>query len=318
MAVRIRRFRDEDTNPLATIFFDAVHAVDDRHYAAHERAAWAPEPRRGEAWRAQLAERETLVAEVDGEIAGFLAFEPWGRVDFTYVAPAFQRRGVARALHDRVRARAEERRLGRLVVEASHVARPFFESEGYRVVRRNEVERHGVTLSNWIMELRLVPLHRPQRIFVVGNAGSGKSTAARALGDRTVLEFDTVAFADEQGTRLPADEVCNGLRGRDDLERAVLEGCYADLVEGLASQHDHLIWLDVPVDTCVTHARARTWEPHKWKSAAAQDAFLPQLIEFIERYPDADGPTGRRAHETLFESFPGTRERHREAFTPGR
>ncbi len=114
------------------------------------------------------------------------------------------------------------------------------------------------------------------RIFVVGNSGAGKSTLAMALAT------------------------------------AVIEGCYADLVQALATEGDHFIWLDLSVDDCIANAKARPWEPHKWPSAEAQDAFLPNLLAFIATYPDSEGPTGRRAHAALFDAFVGTKEKHIE------
>ena len=39
-------------------------------------------------------------------------------------------------------------------VDASITARPFFEGRGYRVVRRQQVLRRGVVLTNFAMEKR--------------------------------------------------------------------------------------------------------------------------------------------------------------------
>jgi|GEM_PF-6635234 len=63
------------------------------------------------------------------------------------------------------------------------------------------------------------------------------------------------------------------LAGRE----AVIEGCYADIVAALARPEDALIWMDTPVDECILRAQTRGHEPHKWPSAAAQNAFLPTL-----------------------------------------
>ena len=41
---------------------------------------------------------------------------------------------------------------GPWTTHASITARPFFEARGYRVVRAKQVERHGVLLTNFVME----------------------------------------------------------------------------------------------------------------------------------------------------------------------
>ena len=40
----------------------------------------------------------------------------------------------------------------RLTTHASITARPFFEHRGYRVLYAQTVERHGVTMQNFVME----------------------------------------------------------------------------------------------------------------------------------------------------------------------
>lgn len=40
----------------------------------------------------------------------------------------------------------------RITVHASRTARPFFEAQGYRLVRSQQVERRGVMLENFVLE----------------------------------------------------------------------------------------------------------------------------------------------------------------------
>jgi putative acetyltransferase len=42
-----------------------------------------------------------------------------------------------------------------MVTQASITARPFFEDQGFRVVKRNGIERAGVELTNFTMAKRL-------------------------------------------------------------------------------------------------------------------------------------------------------------------
>lgn len=74
-----------------------------------------------------------LVAAVDGERAGYLAWD-WGgggAVDMVYVAPEHRRRGVATALHGAARERAGRwldgynfSPTGRALFDALHASRP--------------------------------------------------------------------------------------------------------------------------------------------------------------------------------------------------
>lgn len=309
----VRAYRPEDLKALAELFHAAVHAVPDALYGPEERELWAPSPPELGRWRARFEAAPPVVALVNGRIAGFMSLEDDGHLDLAYVHPDLRGRGVAGALLAHLEERAERLRLGRLFAAVSHAARPFFERRGFVVVRPNEVERGGRRLGSWIMEKRRVRLEERGRLFVIGNSGAGKSTLARVLAEpsgRARIDLDEVAFADQVGTRRPLAESLAMLRERRGLASAVVEGCYADLVEALATPDDHLLWLDLPVEACVANAEARPWEPHKWPTAAMQHAFLPQLVEFIRGYDDSPAPTGRPAHRRLFAAFVGTKEKH--------
>ena len=78
-----------------------------------------------------------------------------GYLDFAYVAPDAMGQGVAKALYDAILAVAEKAGLARLTSEASHLARRFFERQGWRVVEEQSVARNGVTLTNFRMEIDL-------------------------------------------------------------------------------------------------------------------------------------------------------------------
>jgi len=311
----LRPYRPDDATALADVFHAAVHAIPDRFYGPEEREAWAPTPPSYESWAARFAAAPPEVAVEGDVVVGFMCLEPDGHVDLAYVHPAHQGRGVATALYESLEERARSERLGRLFAKVSDAARPFFSRRGWRVLRRHRVERGRRWLENTAMDKRLVSPAERGRIFVVGNSGAGKSTLAGTLAealDRARVDLDEVAFADQAGTRLPVAESLARLADRPGLDTAVIEGCYADLVGALADPRDHLVWLDLSVADCQANARERPWEPHKWPSAAAQDAFLPRLLEFIAGYETSADVTGRAAHAELFAGFAGTRERHTE------
>ncbi|WP_231517059.1 GNAT family N-acetyltransferase [Marinobacterium lacunae] len=88
-------------------------------------------------------------------MAGFIELDTDGHIDCTYTHPDFQRMGVASTLYEYLLEEASTRKIKRLYVEASLIAKPFFERRGFSVVRKNEVQRNGVTLVNFSMEKHL-------------------------------------------------------------------------------------------------------------------------------------------------------------------
>jgi len=152
----IRPYRPADAIGLATLFHRAVQEGTVRHYSAEQRQAWCASPPTSAGWRARVEDAETIVAERDGAHLGFMTMDmDTGYLDFAYVAPEVMGKGVAGALYAVLEGRAKARGLGRLETEASLLAQPFFRRHGWRIVKRQEVERDGVAIPNAVMEKRL-------------------------------------------------------------------------------------------------------------------------------------------------------------------
>ena len=151
--VRLRPYREGDCPALAALFTDTVHTVNAAHYTPAQLDAWAPASGPDlQDWEERFQNHITLVAEVEGRLAGFADLDPaQGYLDRLYVGSRFQRRGVASALCDAL----EQAAAGRpIVTYASRTARPFFEQRGYRTVQARQAQCRGVSLENFLMEKR--------------------------------------------------------------------------------------------------------------------------------------------------------------------
>ena len=156
MNVDIRAYSPGADSEAATLFAIFVEAVRDGaadHYTLAQRQAWAPDANTPALWPDKLAELHTLVAEVDGEIAGFIAATPQGYIDLAFVRPRWMGRGVAQALYDCVVERAHRFGLTRMTTHASHLARPFFARQGWQVDATEMIDRNGETLTRFAMSV---------------------------------------------------------------------------------------------------------------------------------------------------------------------
>ena len=145
----LRPYRPEDCAALAALFYDTVHCVNAAHYSPEQLNAWATGNVDLEAWNASFLAHETLIAEAQGQILGFGDMDDTGYLDRLYVHKDHQRRGVARAICD---ALEDHSPAAVFTTHASITARPFFESRGYAVLKEQQVLRHGVWLTNFVME----------------------------------------------------------------------------------------------------------------------------------------------------------------------
>lgn len=149
MSVKIRPYRKEDCPALAALFYETVHAVTE--YTPRQRQAWATGTVDLDAWNRSFLSHRTVIAELNGWLAGFGDMDETGYLDRLYVHPDCQHRGVATAICDALEHGCPAERF---TTHASLTARPFFAARGYRVVKEQQVERQGILLTNFVMEKR--------------------------------------------------------------------------------------------------------------------------------------------------------------------
>jgi putative acetyltransferase len=148
----IRDYRPADLDALIALFRESVRKTARRDYTQGQVMAWAPDDIDRGSWTARRSSRPTWVAEIGGVAAGFTDLTADGLIDMLYVHPAYQRRGVARALVERTEWAARASGLARLRTAASIPARPVFERLGFHLVETQTVILRGEALVNYRME----------------------------------------------------------------------------------------------------------------------------------------------------------------------
>lgn len=148
--VTLRQGEVADADTVAQVFFEAIMQGAARDYDLAQRQAWAGPAPSPDGWRDRLATGDIVLAQNNATVLGFAALNQ-DAFDLLFVHPEWTGQGVARTLHARILDQARGRGGSRLTVFASHSARPFFEKQGWTVVRANQVERHGVVLDDWLM-----------------------------------------------------------------------------------------------------------------------------------------------------------------------
>lgn len=145
----IRKYKSADVSEMARLFYETVHAINIRDYTQEQLNQWASGDIDLEKWSESFLEHLTYVAIENNIIVGFGDIDKSGYLDRLFVHKEFQGRGIATAICDKL-----EKLTGveRVIVHASITAKPFFEKRGYRIIRRQKVERKGVFLINYLME----------------------------------------------------------------------------------------------------------------------------------------------------------------------
>lgn len=155
MPITIRPFVPADAAPTLEVFQRAIWRTAAADYSSEQIAAWAPADADLGAWMERRSQLNTVVAVVDGLIAGFTDVDPSGYIDMMFVHPASGRRGVATALLLWARTEAERLGASTLHTHVSITARPFFEAQGFAVDRERHPILRGVVMTNYAMSRTL-------------------------------------------------------------------------------------------------------------------------------------------------------------------
>jgi putative acetyltransferase len=150
-AVALRPYLPADAKRCAEIFRLSIEELAADDYDEPQREAWASRADDEQAFGAGLAEELTLLAVIDGLIAGFASLKGADEIDMLFVDPEFARQGVGRTLVDALTRLAQARGAKRLTTEASDVAKPLFEREGFTAQQRNLVRKGDQWLANTTM-----------------------------------------------------------------------------------------------------------------------------------------------------------------------
>lgn len=149
-----------------------------------------------------------------------------------------------------------------------------------------------------------------KKILLFGNSGSGKSTLAKKLcleHDLEYLDLDNLAWKlvspPERRSIDESEKQINWFI--NEHHRWVIEGCYTDLLELAEPYSNEIIFLNLPSAVCISNAKKRPWEPHKYASKEAQDQNLQMLIDWISQYAEREDTFSDAAHRTFYENYSG-------------
>lgn len=139
--------RSSDYAALAQLMYHTIR-IGARAYTVPERAVWMAKIPGGRRWRARLDAMDVYVARSSKGPLGFVAMTRTGYVDFAYVSPTAQRRGVFRGLLGVLQSAHPGLPM---TTHASLHAQPAFAAVGFTVVHHEVVRRQGQRLKRAFM-----------------------------------------------------------------------------------------------------------------------------------------------------------------------
>ena len=150
--MQLREYMSSDCEQIAELFYQTVHSVNAKDYTKEQLNVWATGNVNLNEWNKSFLKHFTIVAIKNEIIVGFGDIDKTGYLDRLYVHKDFQRQGIASAICDEL-----ERAVNgeKVITNASITAKPFFEQRGYKVVKKQQVIRNGISLTNYAMKKQI-------------------------------------------------------------------------------------------------------------------------------------------------------------------
>lgn len=145
----IRKYIETDLNEVVDIFKSTIKNVNLGDYTLEQVNAWTSGVEDKEKLNKRFMDSYTLIAEENGKIIGFGNILGDGYLDMLYVHFEHIRKGVGSKILSELE---KAYKVEKIVVHSSITAKEFFIKHGFKEVKKQEVERKGVMLTNYILE----------------------------------------------------------------------------------------------------------------------------------------------------------------------
>ena len=127
-----------------------------------------------------------------------------------------------------------------------------------------------------------------KRVIVIGCPGSGKSTFARALREKTGLPLYhlDMMYWNADKTTVPKEEFRAKLAELLAEDAWIIDGNYGSTMEARMAACDTVFFLDYPVEICLAGIRERQGKPRAdmpWIETEDDEEFLTFVKDFSEK-----------------------------------
>nr|WP_294901213.1 GNAT family N-acetyltransferase [uncultured Pedobacter sp.] len=150
----IRKGQLNDLIELQKLYVDTITEICKADYDNEQIDAWTSDTKNNpnkQRWQDILTNQFVLVAQKDNKIVGFATLDKGNYIDLFYVHKDYQRQGIANKLCADVVTEAKREQQRVLTSDVSKTARPFFEKNGFKVLKEQIVNKKGIKLVNYKM-----------------------------------------------------------------------------------------------------------------------------------------------------------------------
>ena len=149
--IEIRIANDSDVEAITKLFYDTIQNVNCRDYPQEEIDDWSSWYADIDKWKERISQQYFIVALLNHLIVGFGSLATDGYLDLMFVHKDYQKIGIAKQLLRVIEEKAILQNNKQIYSDVSITARPFFESKGYIIEKKQLKKSREKKLVNYKM-----------------------------------------------------------------------------------------------------------------------------------------------------------------------
>jgi len=150
--MKIKRFEEAYLADVIGLFRETVRTINLADYSPEQVKAWAPDEIDHERWLTRLLDNYSIMMMEGETLCGFAELHGGSHVHMMFVHKDHQRRGIASLLLADLEKIVHRLQETQLTADVSITALPFFKSQGFAVVEKQQIEKDGQVLQNFEMK----------------------------------------------------------------------------------------------------------------------------------------------------------------------
>lgn len=150
----IKRLQSQDLKEALSLFRETVKHINASDYEHHELEFWLSLVKE-EKWQHRIDNDFFIKAENGKGLVGFASLKNGQYIDLLYVHKDYQGKGIATMLLQTLIKKGVSEGHKNFDTHASKTAQPFFTKRGFQTIKSNTVGDGVMTITNYLMTLRL-------------------------------------------------------------------------------------------------------------------------------------------------------------------
>jgi putative acetyltransferase len=151
LLITLRTATFEDIPAIKELYSSTVRTVNAPDYTPEQIDVWARGSEGSDRLKDAVAAQYFVLAEIEGELAGFCTICKDGYLDFLYVSKDHQRFGVAQTMLEEIEKKARQQANWKIYSHVSKTAKGFFIKNGYKHEKDLQDIYKGVEFINALM-----------------------------------------------------------------------------------------------------------------------------------------------------------------------